>query len=72
MGLSDRGLLKEGFRADITIFNPQTVKEMGSLESPKEHPQGFEWVLVNGEVVLEKGRYTGALPGQVLRRREAR
>ncbi len=68
LGLKDRGLLKKGFWADITIFNPETVREMGSFKNPKVHPEGFQWVLVNGEVVLDKGRHTGALPGRVLRR----
>ena len=68
MGLGDRGLLKEGYWADITIFDPDTVGAEGTFEQPELHPKGFEWVLVNGEVVLDSGVHTNALPGKVLRR----
>jgi dihydroorotase/N-acyl-D-amino-acid deacylase len=67
MGLRDRGLLKEACWADITIFNPETVKEKGTFEDPEQYPEGFEWVIVNGQVVLDQGKHTGALPGMVLR-----
>jgi N-acyl-D-amino-acid deacylase len=67
MGLRDRGLLREGQWADITIFSPDTVGERGTFENPEQYPAGFEWVIVNGQVVLDQGEHTGALPGKVLR-----
>ncbi|MBW2366609.1 MAG: D-aminoacylase [Deltaproteobacteria bacterium] len=68
MGLRDRGQIKEGYFADITIFNPDTVKEKGTFDNPEQHPDGFTWVLVNGKVVLDNGEHTGVLPGKALRR----
>lgn len=66
--LKDRGLLREGMYADITIFNPQTVIDKPSYtEFPKDFNQGIEYVLVNGKMVLEKGKHTKSLPGKILR-----
>jgi len=66
--LNDRGLIREGMYADITIFNPQTVLDNPSYtEFPKDFDQGIEYVLVNGKVVLEKGKHTKTLAGKVLR-----
>ena len=68
MGLPDRGLLRDGFKADIAIFNPNTVKALATKENPKQYPVGIEYVIVNGKVVIERGENTGALPGRALRR----
>ena len=68
LGLPDRGLLKDGFRADIVVFNPDTVKTHATKEDPKQYPVGIEYVIVNGEVVIDRGENTGALPGRALRR----
>ena len=68
LGLPDRGLLRDGFKADIVIFNPDTVKTYATRESPKHYPVGIEYVIVNGQVVIERGENTGALPGRSLRR----
>jgi N-acyl-D-amino-acid deacylase len=63
----DRGLLRRGYAADVTIFNPETVTDRATFEKPHAYSEGFEWVIVNGEVVLEKGKMTGKLPGRPLR-----
>ena len=68
LGLSDRGLLKDGFKADIVVFNPDTVKTHASKKNPKQYPIGIEYVIVNGQVVIDRGENTGALPGRALRR----
>ena len=68
LGLRDRGLIREGFWADITIFNPRTIRDEATYEDPYRHPVGIEYVLVNGVVTVEKGRYNGALAGKVLKR----
>lgn len=68
LGLPDRGLLRDGFKADIVIFNPDTVKTDATRENPKQYPVGIEYVLVNGQVVIEREENTGALPGRALRR----
>lgn len=67
-GLGDRGLLKEGFAADIVIFDPDTVADRATWEEPRLHPVGIDRVLVNGETVVLDGQPTGTLPGEVVRR----
>jgi N-acyl-D-amino-acid deacylase len=67
-GLADRGVLKEGLAADITIFAPQ-VEEAATFAKPIQAAKGIETVIVNGDVVWEDGRPTGARPGRVLQRR---
>jgi N-acyl-D-aspartate/D-glutamate deacylase len=68
LGLADRGLLRQGYRADITIFDPATIIDCATYENPHQYAQGIAAVVVNGVVVAEMGRHTGALPGRVLRR----
>jgi len=67
--LRDRGLLKEGYRADITIFDPADFKDCATYADPHQYPSGDRTaVIVNGVVVVENGQHTGAIPGVVLRR----
>lgn len=68
LGLVDRGLLREGYRADISIFDPQTIADRATYEDPHQYAAGISTVIVNGVVVIDAGEHTGALPGQVLRR----
>ena len=68
LGLPDRGLLRDGFKADIVVFNPDTVKTDATKDDPKRFPVGIEYVIVNGRIVIERGENTGALPGRALRR----
>jgi N-acyl-D-amino-acid deacylase len=63
---SDRGLVREGFAADLTIFDPAKFTDKSTFEDPHHYAEGVVAVLVNGRVVLEAGRMTGALPGQPL------
>jgi N-acyl-D-aspartate/D-glutamate deacylase len=66
--LEDRGLLKEGWRADIAIFDPADFKDRATYAAPHRYPTGERTtVLVNGVVVVENAVHTGALPGAVLR-----
>jgi dihydroorotase/N-acyl-D-amino-acid deacylase len=67
VGLTDRGLLREGMFADITIFNPQTVADLATFENPNQYPVGIEYVLINGHLSVDKGKRTPALAGRVLR-----
>jgi N-acyl-D-amino-acid deacylase len=71
LGLVDRGLLREGFRADVTVFDADRIAECATYEDPHQYAAGVSTVLVNGEVVIDGGDHTGALPGRVLRRRGA-
>jgi len=66
--LKDRGMIKEGMRADITIFSPERIRCMASFEEPRQYPEGIEYVLVNGQLVIENGKPTANLPGETLRK----
>src|ERR1044071_968875 len=67
VGLRDRGLLREGNFADITVFDPAKVIDRATFESPNQYPIGIEYVLVNGQLSADKGQRTPALAGRVLR-----
>ncbi|HYK22192.1 MAG TPA: D-aminoacylase [Pyrinomonadaceae bacterium] len=67
VGLRDRGLIREGMFADVTVFDPRTVIDRATFESPNQYPTGIEYVLVNGQLEVEKGQRTPALAGRVLR-----
>lgn len=67
-GLTDRGLLRAGMAADITVFDPDRVVDRSTYDKPFAYPEGIEHVVVNGELVLEKGRPTRAKPGKALRK----
>lgn len=66
LGLKDRGLLREGYRADLVIFDPDTVADTATYENPKQYPKGVEYVIVNGAVVIDQREHTGARPGKVI------
>jgi len=72
LGLRDRGQLREGFAADVVVFDPATVGETNSFEKPKSYAKGVDYVLVNGVVVIDKGQHTGATPGRPIRSAAAR
>lgn len=67
LGLEDRGVLRDFMKADIVVFNPETIGTPANLRDPKGPPTGIDYVLVNGRIVIENGRHTGALPGVALR-----
>jgi dihydroorotase/N-acyl-D-amino-acid deacylase len=67
VGLTDRGLIRPGMFADITVFNPATVMDRATFEKPHQTSVGIEYVLVNGQVLLRKGQLTSARPGRGLR-----
>lgn len=64
--LNDRGILRPGMKADIVIFDPTTVRDTATFETPHAYAEGFSHVLVNGELVFEHGAMTAARPGRVL------
>lgn len=67
LGLKDRGLLREGFAADVVVFDPRRAIDRATFEDPHRFSEGIVHVLVNGVPVLESGRVTGDLPGRFLR-----
>jgi N-acyl-D-amino-acid deacylase len=66
MRLADRGLIREGLWADVTVFDADRIQDRSTYEQPNLYPDGVEWVLVNGEVTIDHGRHTGVRPGRVL------
>jgi N-acyl-D-amino-acid deacylase len=61
-----RGLVREGYAADITVFDPATIADTATYDKPRAFPAGIPYVFVNGVAVVRKGEHTGARPGQVL------
>ena len=72
LGLVDRGVIAEGFHADIVVFDPDTVASPATYEEPRLSPVGIEYVFVNGELTLQEGHRTSALPGKAIRPEKAR
>jgi N-acyl-D-amino-acid deacylase len=68
MGLKDRGEIRPGAFADITVFNPETIIDRSTYAVPRQHPEGIEHVFVNGVHAVRNGRETGNLAGRTLRR----
>ena len=68
LGLVERGLLREGYHADVTVFDPATIAERATYDDPHQYAVGVSTVIVNGALVIDEGDHTGALPGYVLRR----
>ena len=68
IGIHDRGVIRPGFYADITLFNPATVIDRATYEKPFAYNEGIEYVIVNGQVVLDRGKHTDAMPGRALRK----
>lgn len=66
MSLQDRGVIEPGRWADVVIFDDRSIRDTATFEKPLQVPTGIEYVLVNGEIVVDHGRHTGARPGRVL------
>lgn len=67
VGLKQRGLLRQGYFADITIFDPKTVIDRATFEAPNQYPVGINFVIVNGQIAVDNGQRTSALAGRPLR-----
>ena len=67
LGITDRGLLRAGLRADVTLFDPNKVIDKSTYENPFQYGEGIEYVIVNGKLVLDQGKPTGEKPGRALR-----
>ena len=66
VGLADRGVLREGLKADLVVFDPAAVRDLATFERPHQYPEGVSYVVVNGQVVVDGGQVTSARPGRVL------
>ena len=71
LGIPDRGILRDGFKADVVVFDPKRVKAPATRTRPKQLPVGIDYVIVNGNVVIDGGRHTGVLAGRALKRGRA-
>jgi len=71
LGLMDRGILRPEFYADITVFDPLNVRERATYFEPKQLPEGFEYVFVNGVLTIEHDEHTGALAGKALKHKSS-
>jgi N-acyl-D-amino-acid deacylase len=67
LGIRDRGLIQPGIFADITIFDADQVIDRSTYEDPFQYSEGIKYVIVNGQIVLDQGKHTGARPGRALR-----
>ncbi|HLB51062.1 MAG TPA: amidohydrolase family protein [Patescibacteria group bacterium] len=66
-GISDRGLVQEGYKADVVVIDPKKIMDCATIEQPYHYAKGIPWVTVNGVVVVENGTHNGARPGQIVR-----
>jgi N-acyl-D-amino-acid deacylase len=67
VNLIDRGIIRENAYADLTIFDPSTIRDTATFDSPAQYPNGISYVIVNGKIAVENGRHTGAAAGRALR-----
>ena len=68
LGFQDRGILREGMKADLTVFNPETIKDKSTYSDPHQYPDGISYVIINGEVTVENGEHTGIHNGEIIKR----
>ena len=66
--LTDRGLVRVGYHADLVLFDPATVRDTATFDDPRQQAEGIPYVLVDGVPVIDDGRRTDALPGRAVRR----
>ena len=66
LSIEERGLIKEGYFADIVVFNEKTISDNATFQNPHQYSNGVEYVLINGVIVIKDGKHTGAKPGKVL------
>lgn len=69
LGLENRGQLKEGFVADIVVFDPDQISDKATYEAPHQYSEGILYLLIDGELVIENGSYNGKLAGRPLRKK---
>ena len=70
LALTDRGLVKEGYKADLVIFDPVTIRDTSTYEDSYQFPVGIDYVIVNGEITVAEGEYLGTLNGQIIKHKQ--
>lgn len=68
LGIKDRGIIAEGYAADLVLFDPDRIRDRATYENPRQFPEGIHTVMVNGQVLVEKGELKKGRPGKVLRK----
>ena len=68
LGLTNKGVLRPGADADVVIFDPRTVIDNATFQEARQYPEGIDYVLVNGQICVEEGAFTGQTAGRVLAR----
>ncbi len=71
MSWKDRGWIKEGYRADIVVLDLENIRIRTSISNPHAYSEGVKYLLINGELVLDNGQWTGTLPGQVIKLKDS-
>jgi N-acyl-D-amino-acid deacylase len=69
LGLAGRGCVRTGWAADLTVFDPEKIKDLATWTSPHTYSEGIAYVIVNGLPVVQGGEHTGLLPGRVLKKK---
>jgi N-acyl-D-amino-acid deacylase len=67
LGLLDGGILRDGMRADITVFDFDQIRPVYTYDNPRQQCRGIEYVILNGTTVMDRGRHTGGHPGRAMR-----
>ena len=68
LGIKDRGIIEKGKKADLVVFDPETIADAATYESPFAPSSGIQYVFVNGQAVISSGKTTGLFPGKALRK----
>ena len=68
MGLKDLGMIAEGYKADLTLFNPDTVVDLATFEKPHQYPKWIEYVIINGKLAIDQTEFKAVKSGQVLKK----
>ena len=69
-GFKERGLIREGAAADILVFDPAKIEDKATFQQPHQFSEGFDYVLVNGTMVVDNGKLVVVRPGRILRRNQ--
>jgi len=69
--IKKRGIIAKGNHADIVVFDPDSIRDMATIENPYRYSQGIEWVIVNGKPAVKNGIITNLLPGEVIKRKSS-
>ena len=67
LGIKDRGQIRKGFWADLVIFDQSKIIDNATWKNPHQYPSGISWVLVNGKISINNGKYTDSLSGKILK-----